>query len=148
MYDLVIRNARIADGLGNPPVEGDLAVKDGRVAAIGRIRDTAAETVDAGGQVLAPGVIDLHTHYDAQLTWDKTASPSPALGVTTVVIGNCGFGIADSRQSPRHGARQSIRGRGDVARRSMPASIGASRHSANISHCCGASRRYPGRSPA
>src|SRR6202046_5214980 len=92
MYDLVIRNARIADGLGNPLVEGDLAVKDGRVAAIGRIRDDAVETVDARGHVLAPGVIDLHTHYDAQLTWDKTASPSPALGVTTVVIGYCGFG--------------------------------------------------------
>jgi len=101
MYDLVIRNARIADGLGNPLVDGDLAVKDGRVAAIGRIRDAAAETVDAGGQVLAPGVIDLHTHYDAQLTWDKTASPSPALGVTTVVIGNCGFGIAPTPANRR-----------------------------------------------
>ena len=94
MHDLIIRNARIADGLGNPLIEGDLAVANGRVAAIGRIRDDAMETIDAGGQVLAPGVIDLHTHYDAQLTWDKTASPSPALGVTTVVIGNCGFGIA------------------------------------------------------
>jgi N-acyl-D-amino-acid deacylase len=94
MYDLVIRNARIADGLGNSLVEGDLAVASGRVAAIGRIKDGAAETIDAEGDVLAPGVIDLHTHYDAQLTWDKTASPSPALGVTTVVIGNCGFGIA------------------------------------------------------
>jgi N-acyl-D-amino-acid deacylase len=101
MYDLVIRNARIADGLGNPLVEGDLAVKDGRVAATGRIRDDAAEAVDAGGQVLAPGVIDLHTHYDAQLTWDKTASPSPALGVTTVVIGNCGFGIAPTPANRR-----------------------------------------------
>ncbi|HZK89421.1 MAG TPA: amidohydrolase family protein [Stellaceae bacterium] len=94
MYDLVFRGARIADGLGHPLIEGDLAVADGRVAAIGRIWDGAAETVDAKGLVLAPGVIDLHTHYDAQLTWDKTASPSPALGVTTVVIGNCGFGIA------------------------------------------------------
>jgi len=94
MYDLVIRNARIADGLGSPLVEGDLAVKDSRVAAIGSIRDAAAETVDAKGMVLAPGAVDLHTHYDAQLTWDPTCSPSPALGVTTVVIGNCGFGIA------------------------------------------------------
>ena len=94
MYDLVFTNARIADGLGNALIEADLAVKDGRVAAIGRIEDEAAETFGAEGLVLAPGVIDLHTHYDAQLTWDKTASPSPALGVTTVVIGNCGFGIA------------------------------------------------------
>ncbi len=94
MYDLAIRNARIADGLGNPLVEGDLTVKDGRVAAVGAAPDAARETVDAGGLVLAPGAIDLHTHYDAQLTWDSTASPSPALGVTTVVIGNCGFGVA------------------------------------------------------
>lgn len=96
MHDLVIRNARIADGLGNPLVEGDLAIDNGRVSAIGTVVGEGRETIDAQGQVLAPGVIDLHTHYDAQLTWDPTASPSPALGVTTVVIGNCGFGIVPS----------------------------------------------------
>jgi N-acyl-D-aspartate/D-glutamate deacylase len=101
MSDLVFRNARIADGLGNPLIEADLAVEGGRVSAIGRIKDDAAETIDAKGLVLAPGVIDLHTHYDAQLTWDKTASPSPALGVTTVVIGNCGFGIAPTPANRR-----------------------------------------------
>jgi N-acyl-D-aspartate/D-glutamate deacylase len=101
MYDLVFRNACIADGLGNPLIEGDLAVTKGRVAAVGRIRDGGAETIDARGLVLAPGVIDLHTHYDAQLTWDKTASPSPALGVTSVVIGNCGFGIAPTPANRR-----------------------------------------------
>jgi len=94
MVDLIIRNARIADGLGGALVDGDLAVQDGRVAAVGRVDGDAAETVDARGLVLAPGAIDLHTHYDAQLTWDRTASPAGALGVTTVVIGNCGFGIA------------------------------------------------------
>ena len=101
MHDLVIRNARIADGLGNPLKEGDLAVSGGRVAEIGEVRQAAAESVDARGMVLAPGVIDLHTHYDAQLTWDPTASPSPALGVTTVVIGNCGFGIAPAPPASR-----------------------------------------------
>ena len=101
MYDLVIRNARIADGLGNPLVESDLAVKNGRVAAIGRIDDTVAENIDAKGMVLAPGAVDVHTHYDAQLTWDPTCSPSPALGVTTVVIGNCGFGIAPTPPNRR-----------------------------------------------
>ena len=94
MYDLIIRNARIADGLGNPLVAGDLAVQDGRVAAVGEVTGEARQTYDAGGNVLAPGVVDLHTHYDAQLTWDQTASPAGALGVTTVVVGNCGFGIA------------------------------------------------------
>ena len=88
MYDLIIRNAHISDGLGNPLIKGDLAVKDGRVAAVGNIDVAAEEIVDAEGLVLSPGVIDIHTHYDAQLTWDKTASPSPALGVTTVVVGN------------------------------------------------------------
>ncbi len=101
MHDLVIRNAMIADGLGNPLIEGDLAVAAGRVAAVGRISGDTHETVDAGGMVLAPGVIDVHTHYDAQLTWDPTCSPSPALGVTTVVIGNCGFGIAPATPETR-----------------------------------------------
>lgn len=101
MYDLIIKNARIADGLGGPLIEGDLAVQDGRVAAMGQVEGEAAETLDAEGQVLAPGVIDLHTHYDAQLTWDQTASPAGALGVTTVVIGNCGFGVAPAPAAHR-----------------------------------------------
>ncbi len=101
MYDLIIRNAQIADGLGSPLLAGDLAVKDGRVAAVGQITGEAKETLDAQGQVLAPGVIDLHTHYDAQLTWDQTASPAGALGVTTVVVGNCGFGIAPAPSAQR-----------------------------------------------
>ncbi len=102
MHDLVIRNARIADGLGGPLVAGDLAVKDGRIAAVGKVDGRSAETVDAGGLVLAPGAIDLHTHYDAQLIWDQTASPSGALGVTTIVIGNCGFGVAPAPPDKRH----------------------------------------------
>ena len=94
MHELIIRNAAIIDGLGNPQRHGDVAVAAGRIVDIGSIKESAARTVDADGRVLAPGIIDLHTHYDAQLTWDAKASPSPALGVTTVVIGNCGFGIA------------------------------------------------------
>jgi N-acyl-D-aspartate/D-glutamate deacylase len=94
MLDLLVKNASIIDGLGNPPRHGDVAVADDRIVAIGSIKDPAARTVNADGRTLAPGIIDLHTHYDAQLTWDPKASPSPALGVTTIVIGNCGFGIA------------------------------------------------------
>ena len=101
MYDLVIRNAEIVDGLGTPRTRGDLAVKDGRIAEIGRDLGAARETIDADGLMLAPGIIDGHTHYDAQLTWDPWANPSPAHGVTTVVIGNCGFTIAPCRAADR-----------------------------------------------
>ena len=94
MYDLIIRNAQVFDGAGLPPVLSDVAVSNGRVAQIGHITDVAHETIDAQGLALMPGIVDLHTHYDAQVTWDRTMSPSPALGVTTAVIGNCGFGIA------------------------------------------------------
>ena len=101
MNDLVIENARIVDGLGGPARAGALAVKDGRIAAVGADVGPARERVDAHGLVLAPGIVDIHTHYDAQLTWDPFATPSTALGVTTVVIGNCGFTIAPCRPADR-----------------------------------------------
>ncbi len=101
MHDLLIQDAQIYDGLGSPPQAGDLAVRDGRIAAIGRALGPARETVDAGGLALIPGIIDTHTHYDAQITWDPMASPSPALGVTTVIMGNCGFTIAPCRPADR-----------------------------------------------
>src|SRR5205814_3861099 len=93
MYDLVIRGATVLDGLGHEPMRADVGVNAGRIAAIGNITPDATEIVDAGGLSLMPGIIDLHTHYDAQVTWDQTLSPSPSLGVTTAVMGNCGFGI-------------------------------------------------------
>ncbi len=96
MHDLVIRGATVVDGLGHDPIRADVAVRDGRIAAIGNVSGEALETVDAGGLALMPGIIDLHTHYDAQVTWDPTLSPSPSLGVTTAVMGNCGFGIVPS----------------------------------------------------
>src|ERR1700746_1099612 len=93
MHDLVIRGATVVDGLGHDPIRADLAVRDGRIAAIGDVGKDAPEIVDAGGLALMPGIIDLHTHYDAQVTWDPSLSPSPWLGVTTAIMGNCGFGI-------------------------------------------------------
>ena len=101
MHDLVIDNALVIDGLGTPARAGGVAVKDGRIAAIGPDLGAAQQRVDAGGLVLAPGIVDIHTHYDAQLTWDPFATPSTSLGVTTVVIGNCGFTIAPCRPPDR-----------------------------------------------
>jgi N-acyl-D-aspartate/D-glutamate deacylase len=106
VHDLVIDHARIVDGLGAPAHDGSLAVAGGRIAAVSRDHSggelgPSRQRVDAGGLVLAPGIVDIHTHYDAQLTWDPTATPSSALGVTTVVIGNCGFTIAPCRPPHR-----------------------------------------------
>jgi N-acyl-D-amino-acid deacylase len=101
MHDLVIENASLIDGLGTPAQAGSVAVKDGRIAAIGQDLGAARSRVDARGLTLAPGIIDLHTHYDAQLLWDSFATPSVALGVTSLVIGNCGFTIAPCRPSDR-----------------------------------------------
>jgi len=100
MHDFVIRNASIHDGLGAEPIHGDLAVKDGKIAEIGKSL-SGKEVIDAGGLALMPGIIDNHTHYDAQITWDPQVSPSPALGVTTAIIGNCGFTIAPCRPADR-----------------------------------------------
>ena len=101
MHDLVIDNASLIDGLGGPARPGGVAVRDGRIVAVGDALGDGRQRVDARGLTLAPGIIDLHTHYDAQLTWDSFATPSTALGVTTVVIGNCGFTIAPCRPADR-----------------------------------------------
>jgi N-acyl-D-aspartate/D-glutamate deacylase len=100
MHDLAIRNALIVDGLGGEPFVADLAVRDGKIAEIGKSL-SGRETLDAGGLALMPGIVDNHTHYDAQVTWDPLLSPSPSLGVTTAVIGNCGFTIAPCRPADR-----------------------------------------------
>jgi N-acyl-D-aspartate/D-glutamate deacylase len=101
MFDLVIRDALLLDGLGSPPRRGGVAVKDGKIVEVGRILGSSRQTVIADDLALMPGIIDNHTHYDAQLTWDPWASPSPALGVTTAIIGNCGFTIAPCRSADR-----------------------------------------------
>src|SRR3954464_11213229 len=101
MFDLLICGATVYDGSGDVPVTADVAIQNGRIAEVGRPTGGARRKLDAGGLALMPGIVDVHTHYDAQITWDRTLSPSPALGVTTVVMGNCGFGIAPCPASQR-----------------------------------------------
>ena len=100
-HDLVIRGGFIVDGTGAPGHTGDLAVSGGRIAEVGTVTGRGTREVDARDLVVAPGFIDPHTHYDAQLTWDPSASCTSWHGVTTIVTGNCGFTMAPCRPQDR-----------------------------------------------
>ncbi len=94
MADLIIRGGTIVDGTGTTPYEGDIAITAGKITEIGKITASAPEEIDARGKLVTPGFVDLHTHYDAQVTWSSQVTPSSWNGVTTVLIGNCGVGFA------------------------------------------------------
>jgi N-acyl-D-amino-acid deacylase len=96
-YDLLIQNGRVIDGSGMPAFRGDVAVTNGKIVAVGKLRDAAARTIDADGLVVAPGFIDNHCHYDAQVTWDPLCSFSCYHGATSVIIGNCSLALAPVR---------------------------------------------------
>ena len=107
-YDLVIKNGIVVDGTGAKRYRADVAIADGKVAEIGRIGDGAKRTIDADGLVVAPGFVDPHTHYDAQICWDGAVTPSSWHGVTSVVMGNCGVGIAPCKPAAREIAMRDL----------------------------------------
>jgi N-acyl-D-amino-acid deacylase len=94
MHDLVLRNATIVDGTGAAPTSGDLAIDGERITSVGGTAGRGREEIDAKGMLVTPGWVDVHTHYDGQVTWDPLLTPSSWHGVTTLVMGNCGVGFA------------------------------------------------------
>ena len=123
-FDLVVRNGMIVDGSGLPRYRGDIGVIDGRIAEIGRLSGAAArETLDADGRVVAPGFVDGHTHMDAQIFWDPIGTSSCFQGVTSVVMGNCGFTLAPCREAEADLVFRNLERAEDISRAAMLAGI-------------------------
>jgi len=107
-YDLLIKNGTVVDGTGAPARREDVAIKGGTIAEVGKLKDGATTVIDADGLVVAPGFIDPHTHYDAQICWDGAVTPSSWHGVTSVIMGNCGVGIAPCKPKAREVAMRDL----------------------------------------
>ena len=117
--DLVVRGGTVVDGSGGALFEADVAIDSGKIVAIGRVAETGREEIDASGLVVTPGFIDVHTHYDGQLTWAEQLSPSSNHGVTTVVAGNCGVGFAPCREGDRDSLMRLMEGVEDIPAATM-----------------------------
>jgi N-acyl-D-amino-acid deacylase len=122
-YDLVIKNGTLIDGSGMPRYRADVAVHRGKIAAIGRIRDSAKDVVDAEGHVVSPGFIDGHTHMDAQIFWDPIGTSSCYHGITTAVMGNCGFTLAPCAAKDKHMVVRNLQRAEDIPPAAMEAGI-------------------------
>ena len=122
-YDLIIKNGTVIDGSGMPRFRADVGIVDGKIASIGRIRDGAQETIDAEGHVVTPGFIDGHTHMDAQVSWDPLGTCSCWHGITSVVMGNCGFSLAPCKESEKDMVMRNLERAEDIAPEAMNAGI-------------------------
>jgi len=122
-YDLIVRNGTIIDGSGLPRYHGDVAIERDRIAAIGKITDSAKEVIDAEGHIVAPGFIDGHTHMDAQIFWDALGTCSCWHGVTTVVMGNCGFSLAPCAEKDKALVMRNLERAEDISPKAMEAGI-------------------------
>lgn len=118
-YDLLIKNGTVVDGSGNPGYRADVAVSGGKIAAIGRINERAKQTIDAEGHIVSPGFVDGHTHMDAQIFWDPIGSCSSYHGVTSVVMGNCGFTLAPCKQEDADMVFRNLERAEDLSREAM-----------------------------
>jgi N-acyl-D-aspartate/D-glutamate deacylase len=121
--DLVIRGGNIADGFGGELFEADVAIKDGRIVEVGRVTAKGKEEIDARGKLVAPGFVDVHTHYDGQVTWSQDITPSSQNGVTTAIMGNCGVGFAPCRPSDHVRLIQLMEGVEDIPEPVLSAGI-------------------------
>ena len=134
MHDLVVKGGTVVDGTGAPARTADVAITDGVVTEVGRVDGSAREVLDADGLLVTPGFVDVHTHFDGQITWDPLLTPTCWHGVTTVVMGNCGVGFAPVQPDRHEWLIGLMEGVEDIpGRRSPPASSGSGRRSPSTS---------------
>src|SRR5947209_19055205 len=121
--DIVIRGGNVADGVGGELFEADVAISAGRITEVGRVASKGKEEIDARGKLVTPGFVDVHTHYDGQVTWSQEITPSSQNGVTIAIMGNCGVGLAPCRPEDHRGLIQLMEGVEDIPEPVLSAGI-------------------------